>query len=122
MAPILVAQQVGVVLGVGAVRHRPEHRIAVVGIDVLIDRDDAFAARALERRRGIERAPDLGFRRLERDLDDDDAALGLADFTQLHSHADAMDLGVGREHADDDGKIVMPPGRPSPSPWQDRAR
>ena len=44
---------------IGAVRHRPEQRIGIVGIDVVVDGDDVFAGGAMQRGRAVQRAPDL---------------------------------------------------------------
>src|SRR6516164_3575595 len=56
---ILVRNHLEVVLGLAAVGHGPEQRIGVFGLDVLVDGDDPFAGKTVQRGGAVERAPDF---------------------------------------------------------------
>ena len=76
VAGVLVRHDLEVVLRLAAIGHRPEQRVGVVRLDVLVDRDDPLAGEAVQRRRAVERAPDFGLRRAARELDRDHARRG----------------------------------------------
>ena len=59
VALVAVRKDLDIERGVGAVGHRPEQRVRVVGIDVVVDRDDVLARGAVPRNGAVERAPDL---------------------------------------------------------------
>jgi len=57
---------------IGAIGERPEHRVGIVGIDILAHRDDIFADVGLQARGPCKRAPDFGARRAWRELHEED--------------------------------------------------
>src|SRR5262249_13963100 len=71
MARILVRYHLEVVLRLAAVRHGPEQRIGIFGLDILVDGDDPFAGKTVQRRGAVERTPYLALRRAARTLDRD---------------------------------------------------
>src|SRR3981081_2940092 len=68
---ILVRHDVEVMLRLATGGHGREHRVGIVGIYVLVDRDDPLAGEAVQRRGAVEGAPDLAFGRVARELDRD---------------------------------------------------
>ena len=58
--------------GVRAVGERPHHRVGVVRIDILADRNDDLAAVRLLRRRALQAAPDFRPRCAVGELQEDD--------------------------------------------------
>src|SRR5262245_47586440 len=68
---ILAVENLHVVLRLCSVAHRPEQRIAVLGIYVFVDRHYPFAGVAVQACRAVERSPDLGFGHVAPELDRD---------------------------------------------------
>ena len=48
---------------IAAIGHRPKNGVSVVGIDIVIDRDDEFADDGLQGQRSVQRAPYFAARR-----------------------------------------------------------
>src|SRR5262249_13340245 len=63
VARMFVRHDYQIVLRLAAIRHRPKQRVRVLRINVLVDGNDPFAGKTMQRRGAAERAPDLGFRR-----------------------------------------------------------
>ena len=90
VALVAVRQHVHVEAGIGAVRHRPQQRVGVGRVDVVVDGDDELAGGAVQHRRAIHRAPDFRGRHVALADQRDD----LADVGQrlVHRHPlDALD-------------------------------
>ena len=124
MALVAVRQHVHVERAVGAVRHRPEQRVGVRRVDVVVDRDHVLAGGAVQQRRAVERAPDFGLRHValanQRDhladvgqrlvhrhpLDALDAERVAQEVQEQRLHADALDQARfrGRHLRDDRGQ------------------
>ena len=90
---MLVRHHQEIVLRLAAIGHRPEQRIGVLRIDILVDGDDPFAGKTVQRRGAVKRPPDFGFRRAPRELDSDHGI----EAGQRLVHGDALD-GFDREH------------------------
>ncbi len=71
MAFVLVLEDLDIPVRLASIRHRPEHRVGIVRIDILVDRDHPFALGAPERGDAVERAPDLGARHIAVHYGDD---------------------------------------------------
>ena len=76
MTFVFVPEDLDIAVRLAAIGHRPEHGIGVVGVDVLVNRNDPLAFSPAQRCDAIERTPNLSARHVARELDDDQLVEG----------------------------------------------
>ena len=79
-----MGQRLDVIDRIAAIGQRPEQRVGVVRVDIVIDRDADLAAIAFEAGRAVKRPPDLGARHGSVDRHDGDPQKPGELFMQRH--------------------------------------